>query len=89
MGTGDRTHGYDFNSLGLEGLGRGLVGIAGDGANLELLGQDGIGKDGVDDGAALVAGGSEDGEDLRHGCDCQCFGLSVCMLSSVEDDLSW
>ena len=56
----------DFDTLLLQCLGGGLGEIAGDAADFELLGQFGVVDDIVDDGAALLAGGAEDGEELGH-----------------------
>lgn len=59
---------YDdhLDALGLEGLGGGLGGVAGDAADLEFGGELGVVEDGADDGAALVASGTENRDDLGH-----------------------
>ena len=62
----DKTCISDFNSPLSQSLGFWLAGIASDTANLELLGQFRVVEDGADDGSALLAGGTEDSDDLRH-----------------------
>lgn len=62
------TYDYQFNSLFSQSLGGGLGSITSDTTDPELLGQDGVGEDGADDGAALFASGAKNGEDLRHDC---------------------
>ena len=57
----------ELDALGLEGLGGGLGSVTGDGADFVLLAQVGVCEDGVDDGAPLLAGGTEDDEELAHG----------------------
>ncbi len=62
------TYDYQFNSLFSQSLGGGLGSITSDTTDPKLLGQDGVGEDGADDGAALLASGAENGKDLRHDC---------------------
>jgi hypothetical protein len=47
-----------------EGLRVGLAGVARYAANLPLLGEVGVGKDGADHGATLVTRGAEDGNEV-------------------------
>lgn len=63
-----RTCLYYLDALGGQGLGSGLADVAGDSAEFEFLGEHGVCEDGSDDGAALVAGGAEDGENFGHFC---------------------
>lgn len=44
-----------------------LGGVAGDTPDLEFLRELGIGENGVDHGTTLVAGGTENSDDFRHG----------------------
>ena len=60
------THGDDLDSLLFEGLSGRFGNVAGDGSDLEGLGEDGVGENRADDGAALVARGAEDGENVGH-----------------------
>jgi hypothetical protein len=66
---------YDLDALGCEVLCSWLGCIAGDGANLELLGESRVVEDGPDDGATLVASGAEDGQELGH--DEECWWLMI------------
>lgn len=61
-----KAYNFDFNTLLSQSLGFWLAGIASDTANLELLGQFRVVEDGANDGSALLAGGTEDSDDLRH-----------------------
>lgn len=63
------THRDDVGSLALELLRRVLGDISGHAADLPAVLELGVVQEGVDDGAALVAGGPKDGDDLllSHG----------------------
>lgn len=60
---------YHFDALCSESLSGWLGHIASYTTEFELVGEDGVGEDGFDDGAALVACGAKDREDFRH-CGC-------------------
>lgn len=61
------THTFDFNSLLHQLLGSRFGDIPGNTPDLEFLRHRSIGKDGLDYGTSLVAGGAKDGNELRHG----------------------
>jgi len=54
----------NLGTLLLEGFGRGLVGVAADGADVVLLGQLWIVQESVDDGSTLITSGTKDDKDL-------------------------
>ena len=75
----------DLDALGGEGLCLVAVGVAGDGADLELARERRIGEDDLDDGSALVSGGAKDGEKLGGHCNrdagwLKCLVLGCCLL---------
>lgn len=57
-----------LNALASESLRSWLRDIACDATDLEVLGESSVGKNSPDNGASLVASGSEYGNELRH-CD--------------------
>jgi hypothetical protein len=57
---------HDLATLLFESDGGGFGDIASDGADFVGLGEDGVAENGLDDGATLVACGTEDGEEFGH-----------------------
>ena len=59
-----QTYGYHLDAFCGEVLSRWLGRVAGNAANPVLVREHGVGEDGFDDGAALVASGTEDCENF-------------------------